>query len=50
MAASPGCVKQVVNVNLPRPRSRTSGAFLELRTHVFRELELVHDLDPEFQI
>lgn len=50
MAATPGRVKHVLNVALPRPRSRTSGPFLELRARVHRELELVHELDPEFQI
>ena len=44
MTPSPGRVQRVIDVDLPRPRSRTSPGFLQLCATVFRELH--HEAEP----
>jgi NitT/TauT family transport system ATP-binding protein len=50
MATNPGRVKSVIDVPLPRPRSRASRHFDEIRARVYAELELVHQDKPDFEI
>ena len=50
MAANPGRVKAVVEVPLARPRTRTSPDFDALRRRIYTELELVHELQPDYAI
>ena len=40
MAPGPGHVQRIIPVPLPRPRSRTSPEFLEVRSAVFQALDL----------
>jgi len=39
LSARPGRIERVLDIGLPRPRQRTSAAFLELRSAI---LELLH--------
>lgn len=50
MSPHPGRVKQVLEVNMGRPRERTGYDFTLIRDKVYREFELVHRQDLEFQI
>ena len=42
MAAGPGRLQRVIDIDLPYPRERTSDAFASLRRELFEEFHLVH--------
>jgi sulfonate transport system ATP-binding protein len=49
MTPRPGKIEEVLNVNLPRPRSRGDAEFLELRTSILEKLHFVSRAkDPEY--
>ena len=49
MTPRPGKIDEVLNVNLPRPRSRGDAEFLELRTRILEKLHFVSKAkDPEY--
>jgi NitT/TauT family transport system ATP-binding protein len=39
MTSRPGRIKEIIKVNLPRPRSRTSFEVNQLRDHILKLLE-----------
>ena len=42
MAAGPGRIQRVIDIDLPYPRERTSDAFARVRRDLFAEFHLVH--------
>jgi sulfonate transport system ATP-binding protein len=49
MTPRPGKIEEVLNVDLPRPRSRGDAEFLELRTRILEKLHFVSRAkDPEY--
>ena len=49
MTPRPGKIEEVLNVSLPRPRSRGDAEFLELRTRILEKLHFVSRAkDPEY--
>jgi sulfonate transport system ATP-binding protein len=49
MTPRPGKIEEVLNVGLPRPRSRGDADFLELRTRILEKLHFVSRAkDPEY--
>lgn len=50
MSPHPGRVKRVLEVPVGRPRERTGYDFTTIRDKVFREFELVHRQELDFQI
>ncbi|MCX6694469.1 MAG: hypothetical protein NT074_08005, partial [Methanomicrobiales archaeon] len=49
MTARPGQVREIVEINLPRPRNRTSTEFADLRRHVLALIEEEQALIDEEQ-
>ena len=50
MSRRPGHVKRTIDVELARPRDRTSDAFGYIRNRVYREFFEVRELVPDYQI
>lgn len=50
LSCRPGSIKKIVNVDLPRPRKRTSIEFSELRRVVYKEFFDESDMDVEYII
>jgi sulfonate transport system ATP-binding protein len=50
LGSRPGTVRKVVDVDLPRPRDRTSWQFTTLRKTVYREFFKGEDVAPEYAI
>jgi len=50
MTPSPGKIKNVIKVPLPRKRDRTSPDFLKIRDSIFEEFGLKHCTEPEFYL
>ncbi|HTD54350.1 MAG TPA: ABC transporter ATP-binding protein [Silvibacterium sp.] len=44
MSARPGRVQQIVNIDIPHPRDINSARYLELRTGIFNQIGLAHQL------
>jgi len=47
MSSRPGCIKKIVNVDIPRPRRRTGTTFSEIRRRIYQEFfdEVDYDMD-----
>jgi sulfonate transport system ATP-binding protein len=50
MSSRPGTVRRFVDVNLPRPRDRSDGAFAAVRKKIYGEFFTVSDPNIEYQI
>jgi NitT/TauT family transport system ATP-binding protein len=44
MSARPGRIQQIVNIDIPHPRDINSPRYLELRTGIFNQIGLAHQL------
>ena len=44
LSARPGRIQQIVNVDIPHPRDINSARYLELRTRIFNQIGLAHQL------
>lgn len=44
MSARPGCIRQIVSVDIPHPRDISSARYLELRDGILSEIGLAHRL------
>jgi ABC-type nitrate/sulfonate/bicarbonate transport system ATPase subunit len=44
MSARPGRIQQIVNIDIPHPRDINSPRYLELRTGIFKQIGLAHQL------
>ena len=44
MSAPPGRIQQIVNIDIPHPRDINSPRYLELRTGIFNQIGLAHQL------
>jgi ABC-type nitrate/sulfonate/bicarbonate transport system ATPase subunit len=44
MSARPGRIQQIVNIDIPHPRDINSSRYLELRTGIFDQIGLAHQL------
>jgi len=44
MSARPGRIQQIVNIDIPHPRDINSARYLELRTGIFNQIGLAHQL------
>jgi sulfonate transport system ATP-binding protein len=50
MSSRPGTIRQLVDVNLPRPRDRSSAAFVAVRKRIYSQFFTAADATIEFQI
>lgn len=50
LSSRPGMVKKIINVNIPRPRKRTSVEFSEIRRTIYKEFFDESDYDIEYVI
>jgi sulfonate transport system ATP-binding protein len=50
LGSRPGTVRRIVDVDLPRPRDRTTWQFASLRKAIYREFFAGQDAAPEYAI
>ncbi|BDG02389.1 ABC transporter ATP-binding protein [Anaeromyxobacter oryzae] len=50
MSNRPGTIRKLVHVDLPRPRDRSSGAFVSVRKRIYGEFFTAAESDIEFEI
>ncbi|KMT21158.1 ABC transporter ATP-binding protein [Clostridium cylindrosporum] len=50
MSSRPGTIKKIVNVDLPRPRDRSSADFIRIRKEIYKEFFYVDEVDIDYYL